>query len=340
MKLSIIIPIYNEVNFIKSFSEKLIYEFKNEDVEYIFVNDGSNDGSEIWLKNNLKILYQDNYKLINLSKNRGKGYALKQGLEVAKGYYVLFHDADLEIDPKDTFEMYKLIKNNSDMKVLFGSRYMSGKLRSNKNFLNEIVGKVNSLIFNIMFKQSISDLHCGAKIISRDVLQKISLTIPDFGFEIDIASQIAKNNIQIYEYGIGYLARSYKEGKKITWKDGLLSYYYLIKTRFIDNDITTILSILYSAFYMGFIGSYFGMGIGNVMIICFFIIIGSFIGLKQKIASSSIILLFTYFGSLFSNGNGKIYTVIIGFMIGIYLASNFSNLVNRNTDNKFIKIFV
>ena len=133
---------------------------------------------------------------------------------------------------------------------IFGSRYLSGKIKKNKNLLNEFIGRLNSIIFNLLFSQSLSDVHCGTKIISKKVKDKISLTIKDFGLEIDLASQIAKNNIEIYEYGISYFARTVQQGKKITWYDGLKSYYYLFKTRFIDNDFPTKLSIFYTSFYM------------------------------------------------------------------------------------------
>ncbi len=283
MKLSIIIPVYNEINCLERFTNNLMDSFSDQNVEYIFVNDGSTDGSTKWLinykKNYLSKHPNANFILINLKDNRGKGFALRKGLESADGDYILFQDSDLELNPKDSLEMFDIIKENTEMKVLFGSRFISGKLRSNKNFLNELIVKLNSIIFNILYRQSISDLHCGTKIISKEVINKIKLTIKDFGIEIDIASQIAKNQFQIYEYGISYFSRTTLEGKKITWIDGILSYFYLFRTRFIDNDISILLSILYSIIYMVFIATYFGMGIGKSIIIFIFLIIGCFIGL-------------------------------------------------------------
>lgn len=344
MKLSIIIPVYNEINYLDEFTKNLDNSFKSENVEFIFVNDGSNDGSAEWLLNhiNKNQLSKNNinYLLINSSKNYGKGSALQKGLKAATGDYVLFQDSDLELDTTDSKEMYDLIKKNTEMKVLFGSRFSSGKLRSNKNFINGIVARVNSIIFNILFFQSITDLHCGTKIISKEIIDKIKLTIKDFGIEIDIASQIAKNNYQIYEYGISYFSRTKTQGKKITWIDGILSYYYLFKTRFIDNDISIILSIIYTISYMVFIGSYFGMGVGKGIIIFFFVLVGCFLGLYNKLFSSSLIFLSIYFGSLFSKGNGKIYTVLIGFILGIFIAKNLCKKINLMTNNKIIKFFV
>lgn len=340
MKLSIIIPVYNEVKYLKNFTKNLTDAFIDENVEYIFVNDGSNDGSGEWLSNYVKNAPEEKFKFIKLEKNFGKGFALIQGTKASTGDYILFQDSDMELDPRDSLEMYHIIKNNNEMEVLFGSRFLSGKLKTNKNYLNEIIGRVNSVIFNVFFLQSLSDLHCGTKIISRKVLNKINLTVKDFGIEIDIASQISKNNFLIYEYGISYFGRSHGEGKKITWVDGLLSYYYLVKTRFIDNDISILLSIIYSIIYMVFVASYFGEGNGKNLIMILFFIIGSFIGLHKKIAISSIIFLSAYLGSLFSSGNGKIYTVLLGFLIGLYISKKIYSKLIHNTKNKFIKFFV
>ena len=340
MKLSIIIPVFNEVECIKKFTNNIKNTFINENVEYIFINDGSNDGSKEWLEEYIKKQPKENNKLVNLSKNTGKGNAIHEGIKISRGDHILFQDADLELDTKDSLEMYKIIINNKKIKCLFGSRYLTGKLKSNKNFINEFVVRINSLIFNVLYLQSISDVHCGTKIVSKDVLENIKLTIKDFGFEIDLASQIAKNNFDIFEYGVSYYARSFKEGKKITWIDGLKTYYYLFKTRFVDNDLSTQFSILFSSAYMMYIGSHFSMGLGNLLMILITCITGLFIGLKRKAASSSLIYLFCFIGSLFSKGNGKIYTVVLGFIIGLYLSKKISILIGKTTKNRFIRFFV
>ncbi len=340
MKLSIIIPVFNEVECIKKFTNNIKNTFINENVEYIFINDGSNDGSKEWLEEYIKKQPKENNKLVNLSKNTGKGNAIHEGIKISRGDHILFQDADLELDTKDSLEMYKIIINNKKIKCLFGSRYLTGKLKSNKNFINEFVVRINSLIFNVLYLQSISDVHCGTKIVSKDVLENIKLTIKDFGFEIDLASQIAKNNFDIFEYGVSYYARSFKEGKKITWIDGLKTYYYLFKARFVDNDLATQFSILFSTVYMMYIGSHFSMGLGNLLMILITCITGLFIGLKRKAASSSLIYLFCFIGSLFSKGNGKIYTVVLGFIIGLYLSKKISILIGKTTKNRFIRFFV
>ena len=334
--ISIIIPVFNEIRYLDTFVKNIKNSFKNEKAEYIFIDDGSTDGSTDWLENYINNNKNNDNILIKIKKNSGKGNAIHQGLKCCKGNYILFQDSDLELDSNDSFEMYKIIKNDDNIKCIFGSRYLSGKLKRNNNFINEFIGRINSLIFNILFFQSISDVHCGTKIIRKEVKEKINLKIKDFGFEIDLATQIAKNNFDIFEYGISYFARSVKQGKKITWIDGIKSYIYLFKTRFIDNDFSTTFSIIFSLIYMSYVGSHFGMGIGNSLMILLSSFIGLLIGLHRKLLTSSIIFLFIYFGSLFSKGNGKIYTVLVGFLIGIYISKKIQKYIKIKNNNKII----
>ncbi len=319
--LSIVIPVFNEINFIDELFEQIKKYFNNENTEIIIVDDGSNDGSSNLLaefkeKNN----YKFSFKVIRLDNNSGKGKAIQIGIKNSNGEYVLLQDADLELDCKDAKEMFEMISTNKDIKCIFGSRYLSGKLKKNNYFFNNLVGKINSLIFNVFFSQSLSDVHCGLKILHRSVIEKIQLSINDFGIEIDLASQIVRNNFFIYEFGVSYFFRSKVQGKKITWIDGLKSFYYLIKVRFFDNSTSTNLSIAYSSFYMAFVGSYFGMGLGNILFIIIFFILGSILGIHFKILSSSIIFLFIFVGSLFGKGNGTTLAVIIFFILGLLVA--------------------
>ena len=321
INLSLIIPVYNEKNFLIKLFEEIKNYFNDSKNEVIFVDDGSTDGSTNILKElKEKKNYEFIFKLIKLDINSGKGKAIQTGIKNSVGEYILLQDADLELDTRDAREMYDMIKNNSDIKCIFGSRYLSGKLKKNNYFFNSLIGKVNSLIFNIFFAQSISDVHCGLKILHRNVIEKIKLTVNDFGIEIDLASQIVRNNFNIYEFGVSYFFRSKAEGKKITWIDGLKSFYYLIKSRFFDNSMSTNLSILYSSIYMAFVGSHFGMGLGNTLFIIFFFIFGSVIGIHFKIITSSIIFFSIFIGSFFSKGNGTTFAVIIFFIISIFIA--------------------
>ena len=226
INLSIIIPIYNEENFVNKLFEQLKNYFNNNDIEIIVVDDGSTDNSSKLIKNfsNLK-----NYKfkliLMTHKKNLGKGSAIRTGINKSKGEYIILQDADLELDTKDSHEMYTMVQKNKDIKCIFGSRYLSGKLKKNNYFFNIVIGKINSLIFNLFFSQSLSDVHCGLKILHRSVVDKLNLTVNDFGIEIDLASQIVRNNFFIYEYGVSYYFRTKAQGKKITWLDGIKSFY-------------------------------------------------------------------------------------------------------------------
>ena len=319
--LSIVIPVFNEINFLSKLFEHIKYYFNNEKTEIIFVDDGSNDGSsEILNELKDKKDYHFFFKLIRLDINSGKGKAIQTGIKNSIGEYVLLQDADLELDIKDAKEMFDMIKVNKDIKCIFGSRYLSGKLKKNNYFFNNLVGRINSLIFNIFFSQSISEVHCGLKILHRSVIEKIKPTINDFGIEIDLASQIVRNNFFIYEFGVSYFFRTKRQGKKITWFDGLKSFYYLFRVRFVDNAPSTNLSILYSSIYMGFVGSHFGMGLGNTIFIITFFIVGAVLGINFKIFSSSIIFLFIFIGSHFGKGNGTTLSVLLFFLLGLYIA--------------------
>ncbi len=335
--LSIIIPVYNEITFLGKLFEQLKLYFNFKNIEIIFVDDGSTDGSTETLRElKKKDDYNFFFKLIKLDINSGKGKAIQTGIKNSEGEYVLLQDADLELDAKDAKEMFDMIISNKDIKCIFGSRYLSGKLKKNNYFFNNLVGKINSLIFNIFFSQSLSDVHCGLKILHRSVIEKINLSLNDFGIEIDLASQIVRNNFFIYEFGVSYFFRSKAQGKKITWIDGLKSFYYLIKVRFFDNSASTNLSIIYSSIYMAFVGSHFGMGLGNTLFIIFFFILGSILGIHFKIISSTIIFLFIFVGSLFSKGNGTTLAVILFFLFGLFVAQK---LKRHFLNSKFTNYF-
>ena len=320
--LSIIIPVFNEINYVNKLFDQIKIYFDKDNVEIIIVDDGSNDGSfETLSEIKEKKTYKFSFKLIKLDINSGKGKAIQIGIKDSEGEYILLQDADLELDTKDAKEMFDMIISNKDIKCIFGSRYLSGKLKKNNYFFNSLVGKINSLIFNIFFSQSLSDVHCGLKILHRSVIEKIKLSVNDFGIEIDLASQIVRNHFYIYEFGVSYFFRSKAQGKKITWIDGLKSFYYLIKVRFFDNSASTNLSIIYSSIYMAFVGSHFGMGLGNTLFIFIFFILGSILGIHFKILSSTVIFLFIFLGSLFGKGNGTTLAVILFFMLGLFVAT-------------------
>ncbi len=318
---SIVIPVYNEINSLKSLCSKLKDTFKHLKIKYIFVDDGSKDGSLSWLKNNLQLVFsKKEFELIILQKNYGKGYAVKEGIKIAEGKYTIFLDSDLEYEPKDLLEMYNVIIENNNIEVLYGSRNLGSKTQMRRYFMNKIAVKINTWIFNFLFNQSLSDLHTGSKIINTNLLRDLNINTNGFGLEIVMSSEIAKRNINIFEYGISYYERTFEQGKKITFADGIISYYFLFRERFLKNDFPTQISILYSFLFMTYAGTYFGMGSGKILATILFMIIGLMIALNRKIVQLSIIFFLIYAGSLFSKGNGRIYTVVIFFLIGLYLS--------------------
>ena len=180
INLSIIIPVYNEEKYLNDLFLGLKKYFNQEEIEVIVVNDGSNDDSIKILEKLKNNSYKFQYKLINLSKNFGKGYAVKQGAKASLGKYILLQDADLELDIKDSKEIYEIISKDESIDCIFGSRYLSGKLKKHNYFINEFIGKFNTFIFNLLFGQSLTDIHCGLKIFHRNVYKKINLSVNDF----------------------------------------------------------------------------------------------------------------------------------------------------------------
>ncbi len=340
-EFSIIIPIYNEAKIISNFLKKLHSTFKEKKCKYIFIDDGSNDGTSDILKKTISNLFNNyNYKELRLKKNYGKAYAVKKGIEFIEGEYTLLIDSDLEYDPKDALELYEVAVSNKDINVIQGSRYLGAKVQSRKHFLNDIAVRINTFLFNFLFGQSITDLHTGTKIVKSDLLKKINLSFSRFGLEIDINSQIAKKNINIFEYGISYIERSKIDGKKITFIDGLLAYYFLFKARFIQNDYATNLSICYAFLFMTYTGTYFGLGVGKILITIVFSVIGLFIGLQRKILPLSFILFSIYFGSLFSKGNGRIFPILLFFLIALYVSKKISQKYENSNKNILMKFLI
>ena len=328
-KSSLIVPVFNELYSLDSLCMKLKHVFKNYEVKYIFVDDGSTDGSSEWLQKNLRKIFSESFELIILNKNYGKGYAVKEGIKKIEGLHTLFIDSDLEYQPLDLLEMYDEILKNKDIEVIYGSRNLGSKTQLRRYFLNGIAVKINTWIYNFLFNQSLTDLHTGSKIIKNSLLSQLNISTNGFGLEIVISSEIAKKNINIFEYGISYFERSFEEGKKITFVDGLKSYYFLFRERFIQNNIETQLSLIYSFIFMSYVGTHFGMGIGKILAVILCIIVGLMIALNRKIFPLSLTFLALYIGSLFSKGNGKIYTTIIFFFIGLYLSKKISKYFSK-----------
>ncbi len=222
-KISIIVPVYNEEKYIEEVVNKLISLKLIKEI--IVINDGSTD-------NTLKILKKyKNIILINNNKNRGKGYAIKMGVEKSTGDIVLIQDADLEYNP-DNYPTLLEPFNLEMADVVYGSRLVSNRPHRVLYFWHYLGNQVLTIFSNILTNLNLTDMETGYKVFRGDLIRKIApkLECDDFGFEPEITAKISKiKDLRIYEVGISYWGRTYAEGKKIGWRDGVKTVWYIIK---------------------------------------------------------------------------------------------------------------
>ena len=224
MKLSIVIPCFNE----KATILELIDAVRSapiQDQQIIIVDDGSTDGTREILKEienqaDIHIIYQD--------KNKGKGAALSTGFAAATGDICIVQDADLEYDPQEfPLVIQPILDGKAD--VVFGSRFQSGRPHRVVYFWHRIGNGVLTLLSNIFTDLNLTDMETCYKAFKREVIQSITIEEKRFGFEPEVTAKISKKNLRIYEVGISYYGRTYSEGKKIGWKDGVRAIYCILK---------------------------------------------------------------------------------------------------------------
>lgn len=221
MLLSIIIPAYNEANFIHDVIRR-VQETPYEK-EIIIVDDGSVDGT----RDILKGLTDPNITVVLQEVNQGKGAALREGFSRAKGDIVIIQDADLEYDPRDYPKLLEpILEGKAD--VVYGSRFLGGPHRV--LYFWHYVGNMGvTLLSNMFTNLNLTDMETGYKVFKREVLKDIIIESNRFGFEPEITAKIAKKRCRVYEIPISYYGRSYEEGKKITWKDGVKAFFTILK---------------------------------------------------------------------------------------------------------------
>lgn len=226
MKLSVVIPVFNEKNTI----ENIIHRVQEVDVgmekEIIVVDDGSDDGTALILDN----LHSPELKIHYHNKNRGKGMALRTGFSKAEGDIIIIQDADLEYNPQEYPRLLEsILDGRAD--VVYGSRFLGGPHRV-LFFWHYVGNKILTTLSNMLTNINLDDMETCYKVFKREILNRMEFKSKRFGFEPEFTAKVAKLKFKIYEVPISYSGRDYSEGKKIGWKDGLAALFHIIRFRF------------------------------------------------------------------------------------------------------------
>jgi glycosyltransferase involved in cell wall biosynthesis len=224
MKLSIVIPCYNEQKTIRSIVDT-VRSAPVEQKEIIIVDDCSTDGTREILEAEIKPLVS---RVIYHEKNRGKGAALRTGFAAATGDFVIVQDADLEYDPSEYPRLLKpLIDGKAD--VVFGSRFMGSDAHRVVYFWHMMGNRFLTLASNMLTNINLTDMETCYKVFRREVIQSLDLKEDRFGFEPEVTARVARGGYRVFEVGISYYGRTYAEGKKIGWKDGVRAIWAILK---------------------------------------------------------------------------------------------------------------
>lgn len=228
MKLTVIVPVYNE----RPYIEQVIRNVQAVSVEkeIIVVDDGSTDGTKDVLA---KLESEDGIRVIYHERNKGKGAAIRTALVHASGELVVIQDADLEYDPEDYPDLMGPFKKGP-CDVVYGTRLVRGKAQRVHLFWHYLGNRFLTLVTNILFNASLSDMETGSKLFRTDLLKSLDLKANRFDIEPELTAKILKMKCRVFEVPIAYYGRNYDEGKKITWRDGLVALWTLIKYRFKD----------------------------------------------------------------------------------------------------------
>ena len=225
MKLSVIIPVYNEEQTLPVIIKKVIEV--SLDKEIIIVDDGSTDSTPEILQR-----YKDekDLKIIRHKSNQGKGMAIRSALGQITGDITIIQDADLEYDPRDYSKLIELIRNKGEL-VVYGARTKAGPVPP--YFKSYLGRKIISFLTNILYNQGLTDVPTCYKVFDSKLLKSIPLSCKGFEFEPEITAKIAKRRIKIKEIPVNYYPRRFREGKKIRWIDGVTAVWVLLKYRFV-----------------------------------------------------------------------------------------------------------
>ncbi|MEA2167372.1 MAG: hypothetical protein QOF76_672 [Solirubrobacteraceae bacterium] len=221
MKVSFLIPAYNEAAFIEEVLDRL--DALGIDHESVVVDDGSTDATA------QLVAARPEVKLLRKA-NGGKGSALRHGIPHCTGDIIVIQDADMEYDPADVPELIEPIRRGV-ADVVYGSRLTGGRPQRAYLFWHLVGNRLLSLVTGVLFNTTLTDMETGYKAFRADVLRTLNLTEDHFGIEPEITGEICRRGLRVYELPISYYGRTYAEGKKITWKDGFRALYVLVRTR-------------------------------------------------------------------------------------------------------------
>mgnify|MGYP004503030355 FL=1 len=226
-KITILIPVYNEYNTLNKILAKIEnIDFYGLNKEIILIDDCSTDGT--------KELYKDlNYKVLYHERNLGKGAALRDGFKEATGDIVTIQDADLEYNPEDLLPLVKVVMDN-EADVAYGSRFMNIDMSKNYMLTHLLGNKALTIITNILYGANLTDMETCYKVFKSEYVKNLNIKSNRFDFEPEITAKVLKQGARLKEVPISYNARSFDEGKKISWKDGFAAIFALIKFRFMN----------------------------------------------------------------------------------------------------------
>jgi glycosyltransferase involved in cell wall biosynthesis len=230
MRLSVVIPVYNEAATVLEVTERVARVDAGIPKEVVVVDDGSTDGSRDRLKD-LETKHSD-WKFAYHECNRGKGAALRTGFKLASGDIVLVQDADLEYDPRDYPLLLKpILEGHAD--VVFGSRFAGGRPHRVLLFWHQVGNRLLTTLSNMVTNLNLTDMEVCYKVFRKPVLDSLTLEEDRFGFEAEITAKVARGGWRVYEVPVSYYGRSYAEGKKITWRDGVRALWCILKYRLV-----------------------------------------------------------------------------------------------------------